>query len=558
MQGDLLLPEPVGRLIRRAEVTRENGMTILSNVYENDEFMRTKDVNFRPVWTATSPDGAMMMIDMHRGIIQQGNWTRPGSYLRGIIDKWGLAENIRKGRIYRLEHTTFEPDKKPRMLEESTAELVAHLSHPNGWWRDTAQKLIILREDGDTVVPALQELVRTGSTELGRLHAFWTLEGLDKMTPEVVQTALRDSSSLVRTSAIRVAEPYLASRDQDVIKALLENSELQNDIEMQLQSLNSIVYSGTTDPALLAYSKQLISSQSKHPAFQGVVEQHEAVKEARAAAIAMQAKSEDFAKSMEQGKIAFEQLCYACHGADGHGEPMPGTDGGLLAPSFAGNKRLMKTDHLAVRTLLHGLTGDLDGKEYAGLMVGMGNNSDEWIADVVTYIRNSFGNEAPQTDPKTVAALRALDIDRTEPWTQSELENYTLPVLDRKDWKLTASNNEAGLRKAVDGDDKSRYSTEAYQKKGMWVQVELPKPTQVQGLLLDYARSAKDGPDKYAVSLSMDGKNWSKPVASGKAGEKDLNLLFPPVEARFVRIEITETKKKKLYWSIHELDIYGK
>jgi hypothetical protein len=61
----------------------------------------------------------MMVIDMHRGIIQQGNWTRPGSYLRGVIDKWGIHKNVQQGRIYRLTHDTFRPDKKPRMLDDN-------------------------------------------------------------------------------------------------------------------------------------------------------------------------------------------------------------------------------------------------------------------------------------------------------------------------------------------------------------------------------------------------------------------------------------------------------
>ncbi|MEO1824922.1 MAG: protein containing Coagulation factor 5/8 type, partial [Roseibacillus sp.] len=145
LKGDLIIPEPVGRLIRRAKVTRKDGRTVLSNAYPGTEFIRTRDINFRPLWATTSPDGAMMVIDMHRGIIQQGNWTRPGSYLRGVIDKWGIHKNVQQGRIYRLTHDTFRPDKQPRMLDETTEELVAHLSHPNGWWRDTAQKLIILR-----------------------------------------------------------------------------------------------------------------------------------------------------------------------------------------------------------------------------------------------------------------------------------------------------------------------------------------------------------------------------------------------------------------------------
>ena len=96
LYGDLIIPETVGRLIRRAKVDRNNAKTVLRNAYPKDEFIRTRDVNFRPVWTATTPGGQMAIVDMHRGIIQQGNWTKKGSYLREVIEKWGLQKEYRQ------------------------------------------------------------------------------------------------------------------------------------------------------------------------------------------------------------------------------------------------------------------------------------------------------------------------------------------------------------------------------------------------------------------------------------------------------------------------------
>lgn len=556
LHGDMILPEPVGRLIRRVEVKREDGRTFLSNYYPEDEFIRTTDVNFRPLWSATSPDGALMVIDMHRGIIQQGNWTRPGSYLRAVIDEWGLDKNIGKGRIYRLEHPTFRPDKKPRMLDETTAELVAHLSHPNGWWRDTAQKLIILREDGPTVVPALERLAKSGSSEFGRLHALWTLEGLSEVTPELLQSSIADSSSIVRCAAIRIAEPLLTESHERLSESILNSSQLSGDVEMQLQLLNSIAYSATSHSGLLAYSEKLKKDQRDHPVFRSLAGMHKSIEAAREASKLMHLRNKALADSMDQGKIAYEQLCFACHGADGKGAPMPGTPGQFLAPSFVDNPRVVGSDHTPIRTLLHGLTGDLDGKEYEGLMVGMGTNTDQWVADVVTYIRNSFGNEAPLTKAETVAALRASHSERSEPWTQEELEKAAPANLSRKGWRLTASHNEKEIAAATDGDRKTRYTTGSSQAKGMWVQVELPEVAMLSEIELEYSRSKGDFPEQYAVSLSMDGKNWSEPVAQGRGAPKQSNIGFLPTEARFVKIELTYATTR-LYWSIHELYLLG-
>jgi hypothetical protein len=63
----------------------------------------------------------------------------------------------------------------PHMSDETAAQLVAHLTSPIGWWRDTAQRLLVLKQD-KSVVPALQQMTRSSSSLVGRFHAMWTLE----------------------------------------------------------------------------------------------------------------------------------------------------------------------------------------------------------------------------------------------------------------------------------------------------------------------------------------------------------------------------------------------
>src|SRR5262245_12446171 len=140
LRGNLLFAEPVGRLIRRTLITVDDGITRLANAYEDSqgEFIRATDPLFRPVNMVTAPDGTLYLVDMYRGISQQANWTRKGSYLREQIEAHELQKEIGRGRIYRLRHDGFAPGPQPRMLDETPAQWVGHLSHPNGWWRDTA------------------------------------------------------------------------------------------------------------------------------------------------------------------------------------------------------------------------------------------------------------------------------------------------------------------------------------------------------------------------------------------------------------------------------------
>ncbi|HEU4752780.1 MAG TPA: protein containing Coagulation factor 5/8 type, partial [Armatimonadota bacterium] len=238
LYGDYLLPEPVGRLVRRAKVRNVDGKVVLANAYEREEFIASMDANFRPVWTATGPDGCVYLCDMYHGIIQEAEWTKQGTYLRPHIKKYGLDKNINGGRVYRLvwegKGSRGEPGsppaqagspsstsagRRPRMLQETPAQLVEHLSDRNGWWRDTAQKLVILRGD-KSVVPALREMARGHANPLARLHALWTLEGLDSAEAELVVEKLGDADARVRAAAVRIAEPLIAKDDPRVMEAL--------------------------------------------------------------------------------------------------------------------------------------------------------------------------------------------------------------------------------------------------------------------------------------------------------------------------------------------------
>ena len=161
MIGDYFYGEVVARIVRRLRPAKTEGLTQLQNVYPLSEFLRSTDPLFRPVDVTTAPDGTMYITDMYRGIIQESQWSGPGTYLRQRIDQYGLDKVVRHGRIWRLTYEGMgRRTDAPKMLQETPAQLVAHLSDPNGWWRDTAQQLLVLKQD-KSVVPALKELARS-------------------------------------------------------------------------------------------------------------------------------------------------------------------------------------------------------------------------------------------------------------------------------------------------------------------------------------------------------------------------------------------------------------
>ena len=191
--GDYLHGEVVARIVRRLRPVKTEGLTQLRNVYPRSEFIRSLDPLFRPVDIATGPDGTIYIADMYRGMIEGAEWAKEGTYLRRE-DQAVPAGQGRSGhgRVWRLTYDGMARDRtQPRMLNETPAQLVAHLSHPNGWWRDTAQQLLVLKQD-KSVVPALQSVVRTSKNPLARFHALWTLEGLGALTAALTREALGD------------------------------------------------------------------------------------------------------------------------------------------------------------------------------------------------------------------------------------------------------------------------------------------------------------------------------------------------------------------------------
>src|SRR5690606_7733040 len=129
------------------------------------------------VHLSTGPDGTLYIVDMYRGILQHKQYMT--TYLRQQIEERELARPTGLGRIYRVVHESRRPGAPPRMSAESSGRLVTHLSHSNGWWRDTAQRLLVERQD-QSIVPAVKQLAREGS-EVARLHALWVLEGLEAL-----------------------------------------------------------------------------------------------------------------------------------------------------------------------------------------------------------------------------------------------------------------------------------------------------------------------------------------------------------------------------------------
>lgn len=478
-RGNAFICEPVGNLVGRFALQGGADALAARAVREDDlEFLVSTDERFRPVHLETGPDGALYIADMYTGIIEHRMFVT--EYLRGQTIERGFNQFTATGRIYRLvpeDNTT----PRPVVLDGRSAEqLVPMLAHPNGWVRDTAQRLLVSRNDR-SVLSALRHLVVQHADPLARLHAWWTMDGLGGVDETMLLAALADPDPLLRAAALRVGETWLGpdgNAGGDLVQAY---RKMAHDAEFDVRLQAMVSFGQVEQPWVLAEIADLLA-RAKSPllgsaavvalrgrevpflelvvnradweelsAWSGVlnllaqaVGQRDSTSELvalaelkaspgdwRIAAIgtgvesgsprkpvasAPELKPEE-AHLFKIGESRYAQICVACHQVDGQGLTN-------VAPALAGSRRANASPEAAIRIVLHGLQGDLS---MAGFGSIPGLMDDESIAGVLTYVRRSWGNAATPITPKQVAVVKAATAGRSQPWTEAELETWINP-----------------------------------------------------------------------------------------------------------------------------------
>ena len=456
-RGRLFVADPTIHVVRRANMGDRDGLVWFDKAEPGDEeFLLSSDVNSRFMNTAHGPDGTLYVTDMYRGIIQDAGWLSPDP--RKNIVANGLHDNNQHGRIWRIRHQDHVPGKTPRMLDESTIELLRHLEHPSGWWRDTAQKLIILRDDRDTVVPLLRDMARFSDNALARLHALWTAEGCGAVDREFLKAIYRDRDERVRTAAIQVAET-LFSKNPEIITDLfaLASDRSPTVAKQLLLSLGMTGQEGDVMEVMQQAAKPhladrgvqvaaavtmwggndlpLITGLKDGSSFEKIPSDKRAVAKASFSAMignwTRGLKFPDSLPSNDQkhitsGEVLYFKSCVTCHGTDGKGLRVAGTDN-YMAPSLIDSPRVHGDSKQLSPILLHGLVGPLDGVTYqAGYMApgaALGLTRERDIAQVLSYIRYAWGKETlPIISEQEVRDAKSTHKDRQAPWTQAELE----------------------------------------------------------------------------------------------------------------------------------------
>ncbi len=246
--GVAFVAETTGNLVgafrmqeQGSRITGEQ-LTFPHDQYVQQAFLGSTDERFRPVDVEVGPDGNLYVVDLYRGVVQHRQFVT--SYLRKQVEERNLEQPIGLGRIWRVVADDEEEQIEPLGLLAGEAGRIRALNHPVGWVRDTAQRLLV--EAGSTApVKELKQLASSINTlATGRLHALWTLNGLEALDGKILIRALQDDDERVRRAACRIiAEP--AKIAESDISALITTLATEPDEISKIEKIHRVLALGT-------------------------------------------------------------------------------------------------------------------------------------------------------------------------------------------------------------------------------------------------------------------------------------------------------------------------
>lgn len=399
IQGDLIINNTIGFLGTKQHQMVEDTVGFTSKWRQ--DLITSTDRNFRPVDMEIAPDGSLYVVDWHNILIghMQHNARDP------------LRDHVH-GRIYRVTYPS-RPLITPAKIDGATIyELLENLKLPEYRTRYRTKRELRGRDTQevyDAVEKWLTELNPDDPNyEHNRLEALWVTWGADKVNQDLLRQLLKSEDYRVRAAATRVLR-YTGHQVKDQADLLMQSVKDPNGrVRIEAIAAASWLPREIGTPILAEAEKQEKDNTWIPRTLETAV--------AHMNGLSVSEKKEEDIKSSLTGSdrelfvigkeiYAREGFCATCHQEDG---------GGLAAsgfPPLKGTPWVTGSPERAIKIVLKGLLGPIEvaGKEYPG-QVPMtpfeGMLDDSEVAAVLTFVRNSFGNQASPISPDMVKKIR--------------------------------------------------------------------------------------------------------------------------------------------------------
>ncbi len=333
---------PEANLIKRNVLNFKTLQTTASQATEGKEFLESTDEGFRPVNLFNGPDGAMYVVDMHRGIIQHKAYI--SQYLTEQLGLKKLDTLQNAGRILKITSTVTKTSPVPDLSRATTAQLVALLNHPNGWLRDRSQQLLIQKKDPLAVKPLLA-LTTTSSEYLSAVHALYVLDGMNSLSfSSLTQVINQSKQPETIAHALGLLEQFATAQRVPAMKRICTQLLAQNNETIDLylsMSLQPWLNFSETDflPVLAQidkkYANQKIIQESlvsglsgKEAVYLASMKPGDVLTNNLKSVINNRQKKElnpifiketNVADNRTKGLKLYRSICATCHGVDGKG-----------------------------------------------------------------------------------------------------------------------------------------------------------------------------------------------------------------------------------------------
>lgn len=430
---NVFVADPALHLVKVLTINRKDGIPSGKNTFTKEEIVASPDTRFRPVDVQSAPDGTIYIADMYHGVLQHRFFMN--AHLGKFIKKHDLFQPKQGlGRIYRLSRKDKKPNLWKPFINPQLQDLVNALGDKNPWMRDTAQRILV--DTSPTgLKDALEKFYDQTDSAFGKIHSLWTLEGVGQLSEEYVIKALSAKQTDLSIHAARVSwsvknsEPLMLA----VIKAMPEkfdesvyylSQRLANFKGKEAQETLTKVYLKWSEKPLFEHS--LLSGSGEHveqwlstipDSNRGKIESlyKRSKKENRSIAPKLQ---KEYLASYNRGKKIYFQNCFSCHGKEARG---------LLdmGPPLTKSDWVNGDPEIITKIILKGMSGEIEvsGKKYTPKIPMLAFEAimkDRDIADVLTFIRNTWGNKTSPVSEKYVKSIRQKVISVKTFYQQSD------------------------------------------------------------------------------------------------------------------------------------------